>query len=1193
MSDLSGLGDLVLTVGGDISPLEDALSGIPEVASAAAQRIQSAFDAIPSATASVEEGMAALGGAVTEAGAQAAAAGEQLSSMTDGVAEGAAAAAGAIETIPPALHDTTEAASETDDKLKELLESGLELAGIAITMEAVKEAILGSLEAFGELQTATIAMTAMTGDAEAVATAMEGIPALANQIGASIGSLESAFTKFTRYGIDLQQIPIALSSIADAAMGSGIAFDTATAAWERAVNTGNVSAKTIQNMGISLSALATAMGMTGATSAQVTAAFKAIQDSSDGTSASTQRLNDLLRAVPDSVQGMAASAETVQKAFNELSNTVTDVKEKVGAALVTIGNGVVLEGLKDAIDVIGIALMGLVVIVAQFATVAVGSFQVVRDVISQVATVMGDLFKGNFQQAITDLQAGDAKIAADIIATGQKIQDNFSNTGAVVAKIWGDMGDAATAGGAKTKTAAEQANEAFQQLNQTLVNAQNAFNIAAAALANGTGSLSQYETALKNLNTAQENANNGFENFGTAVLIAADAYVKLQIGVANAQTTLKAVVQDIDNGTASATQYSAALVALNKAQMDLNNGYENAHTALLLAIDDFSKLNVQAVNAQTTFQAVAIAAANGQSSLTQLDQALQKLNTAFMNTHGGLQDFQTVVDMVGVSMQKMGVAAQNSEMGLQAWLDKLAAGYPVLQQVIDAMTKAATTYQTAHGGLLDLASATDLLTAAHDKLELAVQNANMMLSAAYALYDKGKISSEELSTYINKLAAAEDALAGVHKNAATAANSATSAIQGLTGAVGGGATAMLNNVNVANDYASSLAIVNGKVVSLGTAYGDTVQAASNMGGSFTILDGVMTTFGANADDTAGAVQSIATAMKNVAAAAPGMAGAMKSVGGVGRGGGGGGGDFGGETGGTNLGDLLNQSMNAQPGSMNMNLSPGDQYTMPQIGNQWMGGSDTLGFGALFPGQTLFAAPETQTFDPQGTPGYQAMLAALQGGTATNWKGQLIDPVTWKPLNDAATALSAAAAVQQTAAQTAYDAAKLATIGANNAITAAQGLTAANDSISASSLAAADAANQTAIAAGALLEAGTNIAVVANTLTSASTSLAGSALALNNAVTKATAPSSSTFSPFAPVVGALPNVGPSGGMTGGLNPGVYTPGYQATVGGTGPSVVNNIQAGVVVGTGGMDQLARMVGDQLIKNLQNQGFTIRRS
>ena len=89
------------------------------------------------------------------------------------------------------------------------------------------------------------------------------------------------------------------------------------------------------------------------------------------------------------------------------------------------------------------------------------------------------------------------------------------------------------------------------------------------------------------------------------------------------------------------------------------------------------------------------------------------------------------------------------------------------------------------------------------------------------------------------------------------------------------------------------------------------------------------------------------------------------------------------------------------------------------------------------------------------------------------------------------------------------------------------------------------------------------------------------------------PASSTFTPFAPVVGQLPNVGPNGGMTGGLNPAVYTPGYQSNVT---PTVMNNnntINAGVVVGANGMADLARMVGDQVIRNLQGQGIIVRRS
>jgi hypothetical protein len=195
---------------------------------------------------------------------------------------------------------------------------------------------------------------------------------------------------------------------------------------------------------------------------------------------------------------------------------------------------------------------------------------------------------------------------------------------------------------------------------------------------------------------------------------------------------------------------------------------------------------------------------------------------------------------------------------------------------------------------------------------------------------------------------------------------------------------------------------------------------------------------------------------------------------------------------------------------------------------------------------------------------------------------------------AAAALTTAAATQQDAAQTAYDAAKAATIAANNTTNAAESIITANDSISASMLNAATLSSDAIVGAGAILsQAGTNVAAAATTLTSASTSLAGSALALNTAVKAATVPASSTFTPFAPVVGQLPNVGPNGGMTGGLNPAVYTPGYQSNVT---PTVMNNnntINAGVVVGANGMADLARMVGDQVIRNLQGQGIIVRRS
>lgn len=1158
MADLSGLGDLVLTVGGDISPFEAAIQDIPAVAQQAASQIQAAFDAIPSATQEVESSLASLSEGMANAGQEAAAAG------------------GNINQMPPALHDTAEASNEAGEALKEFIEQGLELAGIALTLEALKEAILGSLEAFGELQVATEAMTAMTQNAEGVKTALEGIPELANEIGVSIGALESAFTKFTRYGIDLQQIPVALSAIADAAKGSGISFDTAVSAWERAVNTGNVTAKTVQNMGVSLDTLATVMGMTGAPAAEVTKQFKAIQDSSDGTSAATQRLNDLMAAIPPQFRGLAASNDDVQKSFTQMSNVITEAKETIGSAIAALSTAGGMDVFKIAVDVVVVAFVGLVNIVAEFKDAAVGAFKIIYDASASLAAAIGDMLSGNWKKALADLQTGGQQITAAWMQMGQNMAADFIKTGAIVDGVATDIGKsldhmAAGAADASDKIV-RPLNDVEQQAkatSQALTNAQNAFDKVAAAYAAGAAGPVAYTKALDALNAAQEEANGGFEQAATAVALAANAYVDLLIKATNAQTTLEAVLADMAKGTASATQYSAALIALNKAQEELNNGYENAHTALLLAIDDFSKLQVQTANAATTLNAVATALLNGQSSLTQLDQALQAFNRDQMNANGGLQEFSTVVDMVGVTMQKLTVSLANSQMSLQAWLDKLAAGYPVVQNVIDALNGEVTAFEKAHGGALDLASAENALTAEHMKLQLAADNANTTLSAAYALYDKGTINANELATAINNAAKANDALSGSHSKVASAANSAATAQQNLNAALHGGVTESLNNVNVENDYATSLAVVEGKLVQLGVAYGDTVKSATDMATqavagttdfatALESVNGQLQAIPGTATAAAAGIASVATAAGNAASAISSMASSLDA--------------FMGDAGGGSLGSQLDRSMSAPIGGFGVSLQPGQLFTEPFVGNPSHAGTEVgsmLGgglFGPTMPGETqLFGTPD------QIIAYGQQLQQQIQ---AMNQAGQT--------LTTAGTALNTAATAQQTAAQTAYDAAKAATIAANQTSMAAQSIQTTNDAISASSLNAATLSSDALVGTAAILSAaGNTVTTAATTLVSAGTSLVTAGNTLTTAVQQATAPisGSTAFTPNMPAVGALPNVGPSGATS--FSPANWTPGYSPTVGGTGPTITVN----------GSNFVQQLFND-FFNQLQSQGYVLRR-
>lgn len=1147
MPDLSGLGDLVVTVGGDITPLTSALDEIPAAAQASAAQIQAAFDALPSATEGVNQSLANLSAGLNDAG------------------DAAQQTMGQITTLPPALHDTAEASAELSDKFHELAITGLELAGIGLTLEALKESILGALEAFGEFQVAAEAMTAMTKNAEGVKAAMEGIPDLANRIGVSIQSLEGAFTKFTRYGIDLQQIPAALSAIADAAKASHVDFDTAAAAWERAVNTGNVTLRTVQNMGISMNDLAKAMNMAGAPAADVTKAFKAIADTSDGTLASTQRLNDLFKAVPENIRGMAAAADDVKKAFTVMGNDIHEMAVTIGEALTQLGQSGGLGAFKITLDAVTIVLTGLIDVVAQFVTVAVGGFKLVRDVTEQVATVLSDIFSGNWKKAAEDMAAGDQKIAQDIIDTGNKIQSNFVQTGAIVAKEWDDMGKAAGVAAEKTKTAADQMRDSVQkmgdQISQTLVNAQNMFALIQQAFAAGTVGPAAYTKALQELNAAQMEANAGFENAKTVMAIVANSYRELLVNVANAQTTLRAVVADMAAGSASATQYSAALIALNKAQMEVNNGYEKAHTAFLLAVDDFSKLIVQSANAKTTLDAVAQAVLNGQSSMTQFDQALQKVNADFMATHGGAQDFATVVEMIGVSMQKMAVEAQNSQMSLQAWLDKMAAGYPVLQNVIDAMDKVAASYEKAHGGELDLASATDLVTAAHLKLQLAADKANVTLSAAYALADKGTIGYTELTNYINKAAQANEALSGSHSKVAAAANSAATAQNNLNSAMQHGVTQSLNNVNVENDYATSLAVVEGRLVHIGIAYGDTVKQASGYLGALQQINGQTTQFGVDTTAAAGSAGDFATNLAKVNGQWQNLTSGAASADAV-----------------VNQLSADMQTAAVSAGTLAQAVSRGIVTGASQGGSGTVAGQP----GDVVTERNDYGAIVSQT--TLGTPLQRAQkaLSDLQGPQQLQ---QIYDQIAHlgaagTTLNAAGTALQVAATVQQDAAQTAYDAAKAQLVGAKQLEIAANATATGADAISAGVLAAADAANQVASDASAAIVMSSTIAAAATqAVTLATNTMVATAQVVAAVATKAGVPGFTTFTAFTTPAPNLPNVGPSGASTGGL---AFAPPVFPTGPNTGPVNIN------VNGS----QFIQNLMNEFVQNLQTQGVRLVR-
>ncbi|MGH7487253.1 MAG: hypothetical protein ACREMY_16890, partial [bacterium] len=132
------LGDVSILIGGDLTPLEQAFEQIPDLAKGVATKIDAAF----SGAGSELSGLGQVAGEIAndwhdlgDAAVSAEAGMRALSESMSGAAAGAGETATNTERIPPALEDVKTSAEGADEKLLEFLKTGLELAGITVTLE--------------------------------------------------------------------------------------------------------------------------------------------------------------------------------------------------------------------------------------------------------------------------------------------------------------------------------------------------------------------------------------------------------------------------------------------------------------------------------------------------------------------------------------------------------------------------------------------------------------------------------------------------------------------------------------------------------------------------------------------------------------------------------------------------------------------------------------------------------------------------------------------------------------------------------------------------------------------------------------------------------------------------------------------------------------------------------------------------
>lgn len=644
--------DLVISVGGDISSLESSLADIPSVAADSAAKIQAAFDALPSATEGIESSLANLSSGLQEAGA---AAGE---------------AAGHIEAVPPALHDTEEAASEANEKLAEFVKTGLELAGIAVSLEGIKEALTETVAAFEQVQRAEISLTALSGSAEQARSTIDQLRTLAQSEGLSFPALLTAQTRMQAFGISTQQIPGLLQAAANAAAVMSKDIETTVNVLDRMAASGAAGARQLSQLGLTTHDLAQAMGVA---DSAVTQAFKDLDQ--------TQRVQVLTDAL-QKFQGVAASlADTLSGRWQTLKTSIEVATEGIGESIASGLTDVVkqaqtsvvpaleaiTQAFKDVSAVVGPVLVGAVNSLVQgfseLAELASGAISLaIRAVTGDARALNVDLksvwdritdltpwalFKDSMDQATTELHLLSA--AADMAAKSIPIMEQRFTSATDALKSFIDK----TSAGHDSLLAIRTE---YESLQKTLTDAQQNLAKVTEAVSKHEAGLGQLQAAQKAVQDAQTKLNGTWEETGFTIGKVTDAMDKL------ISSNISSIIQ----------QQAKDLVAVSDAWKLTQQTITQNQTAL----DDFtgSALELPKVFDETTAKAVAL-----QNGIEMLAGSVTDLNDAFDATKvtvvgAGNAFTQTAADLIDYINQAQAATTATNDLASAAQAAGSAAG---------------------------------------------------------------------------------------------------------------------------------------------------------------------------------------------------------------------------------------------------------------------------------------------------------------------------------------------------------------------------------------------------------------------------------------------------------------------------------------------------------------------------------------
>lgn len=558
------IGSVSIEIEGDYGPLEQAYSEAQASAQEAGDQIAGAFTAAAQSADAVTTSFQEAAGQLELFAAGPAG---EVTNQLELFDTKSIQATDAMVQVGDAAQHAGEEAHESSGFFHELWESIGDIAmgaAAGLTMEKLVEEVIDlgkeAIETYAHIQKAEIALTALTGSAEAAEERIAGLKEMAIATATPFESLVSAAqsmtAKFKDSGISADQITEALRSAADAAAATGGSFDSTSNAIQRIVLSGNAGAKQLASLGISAKDLGDAMGVA---SGKVKESFKDL-DQSERVEAIILALQKYQGVSGQVAQGIAGQWQNLKTQFEfalegigaALAPAVSDILREVGSMGHDVGELIHLVG--DVKGVFEGAIGGISALAVSLGPLGIA--------LSHVHGTFGDFLK-IVRDSITPLFA--------LAEVYDRLRDHSQEMGDALHKTLEHINEVSKAADEHTRSlgglseALSKVREKQSDADEALKKAKETLDAAREALDAGAISQGVYNRALTNYEKAVEEATPKTKDYAESIAGVMDALRKAEATFTSALMVFGQLRQRFDEGKISAAAFEAAYAKVEEA----------------------------------------------------------------------------------------------------------------------------------------------------------------------------------------------------------------------------------------------------------------------------------------------------------------------------------------------------------------------------------------------------------------------------------------------------------------------------------------------------------------------------------------------------------------------------------------------------------------------------------------------------